>query len=432
MSESGGKGSLGPRPPRLAADRPATYREVFAVREFTALFTAYVLSVAGDQLARVAVALLVLDRTGSQFWSAVSLGIGYLPWVLGGPLLSALGDRFAARHVMIACDVTRALLVGAIAWPGIPLWLLVSLLFLAACFAPAFSAARAASLPDILQGDRYVLGTSLSRIAHQLAQVSGFLAGGLLVKQASIRGAILIDAATFALSAALISLFMQHRTRAGLARSGSLLGEGLEGLRLTLGNGLLTRYMVLGWVGAAFLAAPEGLMPTYARRLGGDEVVVGLLFAAIPLGAVLGLAGYARLVPPRRRRRQIGSLALASLLGLVPVALDPSLPVLLGLLMFCGAASAFQVDLNAAFVRAVPPEFRARAFGVATGGLQVVQGVAIAVSGALADRFEPPLVVGACGLVGVAGAWAALRGWPTEREMEEATVHSALATSHSL
>jgi MFS family permease len=411
--------------------RPATYREVFAVREFTALFTAHVLSVAGDQLARIAVALLVLDRTGSQLWSAVSFGVGYLPWVVAGPVLSAVGDRFAARQVMIGCDLARAFLVAGIAWPGIPVWLLASLLFLAACFTPPFSAARAASLPDILLGDRYVLGTSLGRIAHQLAQVGGFLAGGLLVKHASIRGAILIDSATFVLSAMLIALFLRHRTRAAPARSVSLWRDGRAGLRVTLGNRVLTRYMVLGWVGAAFLAAPEGLMPTYARRLGGDEVVVGLLYAAIPLGAVLGLAGYARLIPPGRRRRHTGTLALASLLGLVPVALDPSLPVVLGLLVFCGAASAFQVDLNAAFMQAVPPAFRARAFGVAAGGLQVVQGAAIAVSGALADRFEPSLVVGACGLVGATAAWATLAGWPTEREMEEAAAGTFGARSGS-
>ena len=404
----------------LADDRPAHYREVFAVREFRALFAAYVLSVAGDQLAKIAVALVVLDRTGSQLWSAVSFGIGYLPAVLGGPLLSSLGDRHPPRTVMIVCDVARTLLVAAIAWPGVPVWLLVGLLFAAAAFAPPFSAARAASMPDILQGDRYVLGTSLSRIAHQLAQVGGFAAGGLLVKHASIRGAVLIDAATFAVSAALIALFMARRTHGGAARSSSLLADSLAGLRITLGSRVLARYMLLGWLGAAFLAAPEGLMPTYARHLGGDEVTTGVLLAAMPLGATLGSAGYARLVPPGRRRRQIPLLALASLLGLMPAAFDPGLPVVLGLLVFCGAASAFQLGLNAAFVQALPPAFRARAFGIAAAGLQIAQGLAIAAAGGLADRFEPPLVVAACGVMGAAAAAVVLRGWPSEREMDEA------------
>jgi MFS family permease len=265
-----------------------------------------------------------------------------------------------------------------------------------------------------------VLGTSLSGIAHQAAQVGGFLAGGLLVKHTSMRGAILIDAATFAVSAALIASFMADRRRAAPARATGLFGASLEGLRLTLGSRVLTRYMVLGWVGAAFLAAPQGLMPTYARHLGGDAVVVGLLFAALPLGATVGLVGYARLVSPRARRRHIPALALASVLGLVPAALDPPLPLLVVLLVLCGAATAFQVGLNAAFVQALAPAIRARAFGVAAAGLQVAQGLAIAASGALADRFEPPLVVGGCGLVGAAAAWAALRGWPGEREVEQA------------
>jgi hypothetical protein len=49
----------------MGMTQPATYRDVFGNSEFRALWTAHVLSVAGDQLARVALTVLVFDRTRS-------------------------------------------------------------------------------------------------------------------------------------------------------------------------------------------------------------------------------------------------------------------------------------------------------------------------------------------------------------------------------
>lgn len=404
--------------PNRSADRerPATYREIFAVGEFSAVFVAFLLSVAGDQFAKVAVAVLVYARTDSQLLSAIAFGIGYVPWVIGGPVLASLGDRFRPRTVMIACDVTSTLLVAAIAIPGLPLWLLIGLLLASSALAPAFLAARSASLPEILDGDRYVLGLSVTKVAHQFAQVTGFLGGGLLIKLASPPGAILVDAATFAASGLIIARFMKPRERPHQAGRSSLLRDSVDGLRLTLGSRPLASYMFLAWIGAAFLAAPEGLMPSYARYLGGDERLVGALYAGIPLGATVGLICYGRLVRPTRRYGWIRSLALLSLLSLVPIALDPGPWPLFALLVVAGFGSAFQLGVNAAFVRTVPPPFRARAFGVAAAGLQAVQGAAIALAGALADHCAPPIVVGVCGLIGALAALPVLLRWPADQD----------------
>jgi hypothetical protein len=63
----------------------ASYRDVFAVGEFRALFVAHLLSLVGDQLSRVAVSVLVYARTGSALVAAVAFAISYLPWVVIGP-----------------------------------------------------------------------------------------------------------------------------------------------------------------------------------------------------------------------------------------------------------------------------------------------------------------------------------------------------------
>ena len=87
-----------------APARPATFREVFGVREWRALFATFLLSTIGDELARVALTVLVYARTGSPLLSALAFAISYVPWVLGGPVLSALADRLPRHRVLIGTD----------------------------------------------------------------------------------------------------------------------------------------------------------------------------------------------------------------------------------------------------------------------------------------------------------------------------------------
>ena len=136
-----------------------SFREVFAIAEFRALWMAQLLSVVGDQLARVALTILVYDRTRSALLAAVTFVVSIVPTFIGGLTLAWLADRYPRRAVMIACDLARCAVVLVMAIPGLPLAGLVALLFLVTLIGAPFASARAAIYPDVLTGDRYVLGT---------------------------------------------------------------------------------------------------------------------------------------------------------------------------------------------------------------------------------------------------------------------------------
>ncbi|MFC0116140.1 hypothetical protein [Kibdelosporangium aridum] len=70
------------------------FRSAFGVREFRALWAAEALSQLGDQLARVALAVLVYSRTNSAALAALTIALSYTPSFLGSALLSGLADRF--------------------------------------------------------------------------------------------------------------------------------------------------------------------------------------------------------------------------------------------------------------------------------------------------------------------------------------------------
>ena len=80
------------------------------------------LSVAGDQLARVAITLLVFQRTGSALLAAITFAASIVPTFVGGVTLSGLADRLPRRQVMIACDLARVVLVAVMAIPGMPVF----------------------------------------------------------------------------------------------------------------------------------------------------------------------------------------------------------------------------------------------------------------------------------------------------------------------
>jgi MFS family permease len=381
-----------------------TYGDVFRVAEFRALWSAQLLSVAGDQLARVALTVLVYDRTRSAVLAAVTFIMGVVPVFLGGIFLSGLADRLPRRAVMIGCDVVRLLLVLVMTIPGVPLAGLVALLFVVTMLSAPFNSARAAMYPEILAGERYTVGTAVTLTTFQLAQVIGFAGGGLLVGLFGVRTSLLADAATFAASALLVRLGVAARAIPPAAghRPGAVSGM-LAGVRLVFGNPALRTPMLFGWL-AALYNAPEGIATPFARTLGGGPITVGLLLAFPAAGYTLGALAFGRLTGPRRRARLMAPLAVACCALLALIALNPGLPATLVILAASGACACFQVAANSGFVAAAPPAQRSQAFGLATAGMSLGQGAAMVLAGAAVQDFAPGTVIAAAGAIGAAAA----------------------------
>lgn len=388
---------------QTAPRRTATWRSLFAVAEFRGLWAAQGLSLLGDQLARVALSVLVYTSTDSALLTALVYAVTMLPWLVGGPLLSGLADRYPRRSVMLACTLLSAGLIAAVAAPGLPIALLVGLLFLAVLLEPPFLAARAALLVEILPGDRYLLASTASNITQQAAQVFGFALGGVLVGVVGPRPALLIDAATFLAAAALIRLSSPRRP-AAISRTDGPAGGWLErmigGARLIIRDPRLRRLVALAWL-ATFWVVPEGIAAPYAAALGGGTTAIGLLLAAQPAGTVVGALVLSRLVPHEVRRRLLIPLAALAGASMLVCALDPPLPVVLGVLALSGVGCAYQLAANAEFMQTVPDASRAQAFGLAVTGLIAGQGLGLLAGGVAAEHLPPSAVVAAAGATGV-------------------------------
>jgi hypothetical protein len=421
---------------------PTKYRDLFAIPEFRALWGAQLASVIGDQLARVALTVLVYDRTSSALLAAVTFMVSVVPVFIGGVTLAWLADRFPRRRVMIACDLLRCALVLLMALSGVPIALLVVLLAVVTVIGAPFTAARAAMYPDVLAGEKYAAGTAVTLTTNQFAQVIGFAVGGGVVALLGTRTSLVADAATFAVSALLVACWVRARpapapapaprgARVGAA-SGVKAGNepgmppaaglgaraGLAGAtRMVFNTPALLMPMLFGWL-AAFYNAPEGLAAPLARSLGGGAAAVGAILAAQVFGEAAGMLAFGRLVRPERRLRLMGPLAVAACAVLILFAARPAFAGVLIVLAASGAFGAYQIAANAAFVSAVPAEWRARAFGLAQGGMSLGQGTLMVLAGAAAQRFAPTTVVAIAGAVGAVCAAFVAAGWIRSRKAD--------------
>jgi MFS family permease len=393
-----------------AAGAQGTYGTLFANAEFRALWLAQVLSVLGDQLARVALTVLVYDRTRSPLLAAITFAASVLPVFVGGLALSGLADRLPRREVMIACDLARMVLVLVMTIPGVPLLVLVGLLFAVTTVSTPFGAARTGLYPDILPGDSFALGTAVTMTTYQVALVAGFAGGGTVVGFFGIRPSLLADAGTFAVSALIIWVWVRFRPAARQAGAGTEREPGAgrsgmtAGVRLVLAQPSLRTPMLLGCL-ATFYNAFEGIAAPLARSLGGGALATGLILTAGALGPSAGAVAFTRLVSPQARVTLMRPLAIACCALLLLFALRPGLPVALLILFVSGLCDCFQVAAVSEFVRAAPPSYRSQVFGVAQAAMSLGQGAAMIAAGAIAEHVSPSAAVAISGAVGVVAAF---------------------------
>ena len=398
----------------------AQYRAVLGNTELVALLSARVLSGIGDQLARVVLALYVLDRSnGNALLAALVLAVSYLPSTFGFALLGSLADRFPRRAVMLWTDLIRALIVTALAVAvardaGVAA---VLLLLVAETFsAPALSA-RSSLLPEASRSPvEYQAVVGLGNTFEQVIQVVGFIVAGVALGITSATWVLLFNALTFLISYLIILAFVVPRPTAA-ARGTSvprMFRDVKSGLRTIVKTRSLRAVVVLLWASAALLVATDAVALPYALGMGAPPWAATVLLAATPAGAALGSLLVARL-PMQRQVRLVFPLAIASTIPLLATAAEPPVFVTTVLWALNGLAQGYVVTLMALSMQLTPEQRRGRVFGVAGSGFNAMAIVGLVGIGAVAEHSTPAAAVVLAGAVGmtivVIGAWV----WPHEQ-----------------
>jgi predicted MFS family arabinose efflux permease len=362
----------------------------------------------GDWAARLALAVLVFERTGSPGWAAAVTAVSLAGFVGLGQVLATFGDRHGRVRVMLIADLTRAVCFAAMLIPGIPIAGLLALAFLAGLASPPFEAARSAALPDLVPQHRYGDALALSGMTFQFSLVSGYAFGGLLLSVLTPSGALAVNAATFALSAAIL---LPLRTSPAAAPAQRPTGAGAS-LRAAaghlFGDRLIRRAIVLVAVSGCLGTVSEALVVPYAGLVGFDVGATGLLAAMVPIGTLLAVAVIPTQGSHERLLRGASWCVLLSAAAAAPLfAAEAAGAMALVAFLVSGTMYAASIPTNTVAGMRLERDTRASAMGIAVGLIMGSQALGAALGGVAAATFGTSVAITWSFVLAAAfGAWA--------------------------
>ncbi|MFA6574243.1 MAG: MFS transporter [Nocardioides sp.] len=261
---------------------------------FRRLWRANIITVVGAQLTVVAVPAQIYADTGSSAYVGLTGLFGLVPLVVFGLWGGALADVFDRRTMLI---VTTVGLIGtsALFWLQAHLgnhnvWLLLCLFSVQQAFFAVNQPTRSAVLPKLLEPGLLPAANSLNMTVMQAGAIAGPLVAGALIPVLGFEWLYLID--TFTLLATLSAVVrLPALPVEGALRGTPGLRSVIEGLAYLRGHPVLMMSFVVDIIAMVF-GMPRALFPEIAHEsfLGPEEggLVFAALFAAIPVGAVLG------------------------------------------------------------------------------------------------------------------------------------------------
>jgi MFS family permease len=388
--------------------RRARILEPFRIRDFALYWTARTTSWIGDGVMVVALPWQVYELTNSPATMGLVGALQMIPifaFTLFGGVAS---DRVDRRKVIIAADVVRAVAAGSIgilALRGdLELWHVAAMALvygLGQAFAgPAFGSI----VPQLVPDELLVQANSALFTFHTLAfRLAGPVLGGALIAAFGTGEAFLVDAVSFAIGAAAITLLAARPAARVLDdERRSILDDIREGLGYVRKRTWLWGTLAWWLVVAPFGTAPYiVLLPFLVKNdLDGSARQLGLVFAAGGLGGVVAALAISQLHIPRRHVTFMYALLAFGITDLFFYSLvQATWQAMVIALVAESALTAGILVWNTLVQRAVPMELLGRVRSLDSFAAFALTPLALAVIGPAADVFGVRPVLAVCGLV---------------------------------
>jgi predicted MFS family arabinose efflux permease len=409
-------------------------RETLRNRDFALLWSAGMISLAGDYALTIAVMIHVYRVSDSTLATAGVFAARLVPGVLVGSFAGVFVDRWDRKRTLVYADLSRGLLLLPMAIPAVSdrLWTVFVASAALGAIGQFFRPAESALLPNLVDPERLATANSLNALNDNLGRLAGPAIGAALYAAIGFSGAAAIDGATFLVSASLISMIRTDGRPASLtgitvtgSRIGRVVSEWRAGLRIVLHNRTLKVLFFVGFVAnvSEGFFITLGLAPLVLDVLGGSEAQVGWIASAQAVGGII-----AGLVVASGTHR----ITQRWLFGGGRAALGLSDLVMFNARQFAGAGNpAVGLAMGSMFVAGFPAvatmaggqtlmqlhtedAYRGRVFGAARAVDSVAVLVGLAIAGTLGERIGIVPVLNAGSVVGIAAGILAIALLPRE------------------
>lgn len=387
------------------------------------LWSSTIVTAVGSQLTAVAVPKQIYDITGSSAWVGAASLAGLLPLIVFALWGGAIADSMDRRRLLLLTNTgiaVTSLLFWAQAVTGLDsVAVLMLLLALQQAFWGLNAPARSASIARLVPADELPAANALGSTVMQTGQIAGPLLAGALIPVIGLAELYLIDAVALCVTVwavyRLPALPPLTRVKAG---SAGLRGI-LEGFRYISGHAVLLLSFLADIV-AMVLGMPRALFPQLAAETfagpHGEGLALGLLFAAIPLGAVAG--GLFSGTFSRARRHGwmvIGSVVVWGV-AITGFGLSGSLWLAVAFLALAGIADMVSMVFRGAILlSAATDEMRGRMQGVFTVVVAGGPRLADVLHGTAGSAYGPRTAVAGGGILVVVVMLALAAAMPALR-----------------
>jgi MFS family permease len=394
----------------------SVYRVALQRRDLRLLFGGLVISATGNWAYNVALLAYVFDKTHSLGWVGAAGIARFVPSLVLGAYAGVVAERYERVRVMVSSDLLCVAFQAALAVAAFadgPPGVVVAIAALSAIANLPYNPAVAAMIPQVANEDELAAANALNGTIDNLTVITGPAIGAGLLAVGDPGSVFVINAVSFALSAAIVSRMSTRSrpvdvTEAGEAGALSQMLVGVRAIAATSSARVPVAFCLL----VTFVYGTDSVLfvGVSDSRLGTGPEGFGYLLTGLGVGGVLATGFVNRLAASRKLALVItaGAVGYCVPTALLTVIHSPELAA--ALQVFRGAATLI-VDVLAitALQRAVPTETLARVFGVF---FAFVLGAI-----ALGNLVTPPIVHGLgldAGLLIMAFAPAALAlvGYP--------------------
>ncbi|MYF99099.1 MFS transporter [Candidatus Poribacteria bacterium] len=377
-------------------DRIVGYFEILQTNpNFRWLWSGQVVSLLGDWFNLIASAILILNLTKSGLALGVLFTIRMLSPFFVAPLAGICADRYNRKHILIATDIVRGLLLIGYLFvqDEKDIWLLYVLTTLLYGVSGFFSPARSAILPDVTSRNELGTANALSATTWSVMLALGAAFGGFIAGLFGVYTAFIVDGLTFFVSAGLllqIKLPINTDTKAMIHERSKFSAIGYmfrhpDILFIALHKGAIALLLSSG-----FQVAQVEIAKNHFIIGEGGAIGLGVMYCLGGVGSGIGPI-VARIWTGDRDKPLRWSISLGYLIGTIGLTITApllSLPIVVfgGFIRSIGGGIAW-VFSTQLLLQHAPNEIRGRIFGTEFALFTLMGAVATAIVGFMMDLF---------------------------------------------
>ena len=396
--------------------------ETLKQRNFALLWTGGLISLIGNWILIAAVPFHIYAVTGSALATGAWLMAYIAPGVVFGSVAGVFVDRWDRKRTMVITSLAQAAIILVLLFAQTPetVWLIYVVAFIEASLAQFFSPAENALLPSLVGEEYLMAANSLNSMNDNLARLIGPAVGGVLLGLVGLTSVVLLDAASYGITAVLILLVNASpditRPTPTVESPSEDTGwtqiwrEWLAGLKLVRDHRILASLFTVVGIALFADAIISAILVVFVQdSMGLSSVEFGWMMSARGIGGLLGgllLAQVGRRWDPPQLITT--GLILSGLLIFITVSF-PTLAVVLPILVLVGIPSIIAfVSVQTLLQQETEDAFRGRVFGAFGTTITLLMLIGSGLGGALADQLGALILMGGASFIYIIAGLLAL------------------------